>query len=117
MLKLCEIIVTQIMPEPKGRRLAALISVFRHFNLPVELCVHIMNKCAGPVAGFGRSSYARRRRARSIGRCQYCYRVFPPICNSKCDNKTCKPGINAKPWVVNYIKFGVTEVRPNSYFN
>nr|AAY33743.1 11K protein [Potato virus S] len=89
----------------KADRLAMLLlCVYRlGYVLPVEVCVNIISLSAGPVSG-GRSTYARKRRARSIGRCWRCHRVYPPICNSKCDNRTCRPGISQNYKVVTFIR-------------
>jgi hypothetical protein len=95
------------------RRFLALISVCRSFGLcDLNIVLEILNKCPWSV-GNGRSRYARRRRARSIGRCERCYRVYPPIIESKCDNRTCVPGISFNIKVANYIRCGVTEVIPH----
>jgi hypothetical protein len=103
----------QGMDPHDQRRFLALISVCRSFGLcDLNVVLEILNKCPWSV-GNGRSSYARRRRARSIGRCERCYRVYPPIIESKCDNRTCKPGISFNIKVANYIRCGVTEVIPH----
>nr|AVL25848.1 putative nucleic acid binding protein [Potato virus S] len=99
-------------------RLMTLLCVFRAFGKPnaLDVCFEIIARSAGPVSR-GKSSYARKRRAVSIGRCWRCYRVYPPICGSKCNNKTCVPGISPNMKVVNFIHCGVTEVIPHPGFN
>nr|QUP51760.1 nucleic acid-binding protein [Ligustrum necrotic ringspot virus] len=111
--KLSAITGMPLMEMHEQRRLAALFTVCNYLNKDIRaLCPEIINRSPGLVLGSGKSSYARRRRAKSIGRCERCYRVYPPICNSKCDNTTCVPGISPNQDVVNYIKHGVTEVIP-----
>jgi len=106
------------MGDHRAKRLLALINVCASFGVyDVSLCVHIINRSSGLTLGNGKSSYARRRRAKSIGRCERCYRVFPPVCNSKCDNKTCRPGMSQNRKVVDFIRYGVTEVIPHPGFN
>nr|AMR70498.1 11 kDa protein [Potato virus S] len=89
----------------KAERLSMLLMCVNRLGyvLPVEVCVYVISLSAGPVSK-GRSTYACKRRARSIGRCWRCYRVYPPICNSKCDNKTCRPGISSNLKVVTFIR-------------
>ncbi|ACI06094.1 nucleic acid binding protein [Phlox virus M] len=97
-------------------RVAMLInSVFNKLcgvnNFPIAFDIAIM---AGRPVGGGRSSYARRRRAESIGRCHRCYRLWPPTAfTTRCDNKTCVPGISFNERVKRYILEGVTEVIPS----
>ena len=76
-------------------------------RLPFDLCVSIALR-AGPTKLYvGKSSYARRRRAKLIGRCHRCYRVSPGFYfTTRCDGVTCVPGISYKVWVKNFIKFG-----------
>lgn len=112
------IIEMRAMDQHDQRRLLALIKVCRSFNLcDVNVCLHIFNKLPHREVGNGRSSYARKRRAKSIGRCERCYRVFPPIGASKCDNRSCRPGISYNLNVANFIWYGVTEVIPHPGFN
>nr|QNQ79561.1 nucleic acid binding protein [Potato virus S] len=81
-----------------------LLCVYRLGHiLPVDVCIKIISASAGPVFR-GRSTYSRKRRARSIGRCWRCYRVYPPVCNSKCDNRTCRPGISPNYKVMAFIR-------------
>jgi hypothetical protein len=111
------IIEMQAMEQHDQRRFLALISVCSKFGLSdLSVVLIIFNKCPWSV-GNGKSRYARRRRARSIGRCERCYRVYPPIMESKCDNRTCKPGISFNIKVANFIRCGVTEVIPHPGFN
>nr|ABX10193.1 nucleic acid binding protein [Narcissus common latent virus] len=78
-----------------------------------ELAYSISIASGRPVGG-GKSSYARRRRAASIGRCHRCYRLWPPMHSTiRCDNKTCVPGISYNERVAQYIVDGVTEVIPS----
>jgi len=97
-----------------------LLSKFlTHGEFPLALCVHIYNKSNPFVCGKGTSSYARRRRAASIGRCVRCYRVSPPLnpTYSRCDGVRCVPGISYNLKVENYIRWGVTEVIPHPGYN
>lgn len=80
--------------------------------LPRDVCSNILRRTSSHVTGQGKSKYARQRRAKAIGRCVRCYRVTPPTYMSKCDNKTCVPGISYNQKVANYINHGVTEVIP-----
>ncbi|ACL01039.1 nucleic acid binding protein [Kalanchoe latent virus] len=100
----------QTMGETKSWKKAVIFSLYN--KLPLCLCVHIMRRASSRCVGTGRSTYARRRRAISIGRCERCYRCYPPICNSKCDNKTCFPGISSNEKIVNFIRYGATTVIP-----
>ncbi|UUB84585.1 nucleic acid-binding protein [Blueberry virus S] len=112
------IIEMQGMDQHDQRRLLALINVCRAFGLcDLGVVVCIFNKLPHREVGNGRSSYARKRRAKSIGRCERCYRVYPPIGVSKCNNRTCKPGISYNEKVANFIWYGVTEVIPHPGFN
>ncbi len=111
------IIEMRAMDQHDQRRLLALIKVCRSFNLyDVGVCIHILNKVPPREVGNGCSSYAAKRRAKSIGRCERCYRVFP-IGASKCYNRTCVPGISYNEKVANFIRCGVTEVIPHPGFN
>ncbi|AEQ35305.1 nucleic acid binding protein [Mirabilis jalapa mottle virus] len=97
----CATIEMQTMVNSKRARrdiIMLLLAVF-----PIDVCV-IIARLATPIeVGRGRSSYARRRRAISIGRCERCFRVYPPVCNSKCDNSTCVPGLSYNERVANFI--------------
>nr|QCI34295.1 11K [Jasmine virus C] len=80
----------------------------------LALALYISKKAVGPCLNNGRSTYARRRRARSISRCYRCYRVYPPLSgNTRCNGRTCFPGINYRVDVEEYIKFGVAAAIPN----
>lgn len=112
------IIEMRAMDQHDQRRLQAIVEVCSYFNVhDLGVCLHIMNKVHPREVGNGRSSYARKRRAKSIGRCERCFRVFPPIGASKCDNRTCVPGISYNEKVANFIRCGVTEVIPHPGFN
>jgi len=100
----------QTMCEQAKRRTTIVLCLIKY--LPRDVCSVILRMTSSHVVGHGKSRYARRRRAKSIGRCERCYRVFPPTYMSKCDNKTCVPGISSNQKVVNYINHGVTEVIP-----
>nr|UDF48722.1 nucleic acid binding protein [Cowpea mild mottle virus] len=93
------------------KRVAILVSLCANkngFELPFELCVLIALKSEPSMVGQGRSSYARKRRARSIGRCHRCYRVNPKFYfTKKCDGVTCMPGISYNMLVKDFIKFGI----------
>ncbi|UXX34126.1 cysteine-rich protein [Stevia carlavirus 1] len=94
----------------KGKVILILCNVFaeRGPAVPLPIVVNIYKRAGFlKVVGNGTSTYARRRRAYSIGRCERCYRVYPPLWFSKkCDNRTCVPGISSNMKVVNYIKYG-----------
>nr|AGO04424.1 16 kDa protein [Magnolia carlavirus] len=108
------IIEMQAMEQRDSRRFLALLLVCRKYNVcDVGVVLLIFSKVGPWRGGGGRSSYARKRRARSIGRCERCYRVYPPIVPSKCDNKTCVPGISFNLKVADFIRCGVTEVIPH----
>uniref|UniRef100_A0AAU6WJ03 RNA silencing suppressor n=1 Tax=Pitahaya virus E TaxID=3144105 RepID=A0AAU6WJ03_9VIRU len=105
----------QTMHKQEERRLLTIIQVCYAFGVcDINVCLKIFRLANIRNVGQGKSKYARRRRAKSIGRCERCYRVFPPICNSKCDNKTCVPGMFPNMAVVKFIEEGVTEVMPAS---
>ena len=83
-----------------GRRLG--------YELQFELCVLISLKAGPARLGTGRSSYARKRRAKMIGRCHLCYRVNPKFYFTKrCNGVNCKPGLNHPGWVEDFIRYGV----------
>nr|UZP17033.1 ORF5 [Blueberry scorch virus] len=108
----------QAMDQHDQLRLLAIVKVCRSFKVyDIGVCLHILNKVQPREIGKGQSSYARKRRAKSIGRCERCFRVFPPIGASKCDNRTCVPGISYNEKVANFIRYGVTEVIPHPGFN
>nr|AAA85904.1 16 kDa protein [Lily symptomless virus] len=109
-LKSSEIIDTQIMDEALKRRTTIVLCLLSAF--PRDICRDILRRTSSHIVGLGRSRYASRRRALQIGRCERCYRVYPPVCGSKCDNKTCRPGLSINTNVANYIDHGVTEVIP-----
>ncbi|CAD56795.1 16kDa protein [Lily symptomless virus] len=109
-LKSSEIIDTQIMDEALKRRTTIVLCLLSAF--PRDICRDILRRTSSHIVGLGRSRYARRRRALQIGRCERCYRVYPPVCGSKCDNKTCWPGLSINTNVANHIDHGVTEVIP-----
>nr|URX65514.1 nucleic acid binding protein [Cowpea mild mottle virus] len=77
-------------------------------NLPFDLCVLISIRVDPCQVGGGKSSYAKKRRAATIGRCHRCYRVNPKFYfTKKCDGVKCVPGINHKLWVEEFIKNGI----------
>lgn len=93
-----------------------LLSVFRRHGgaCPLGICVLIYQLAFNKSVGRGTSSYARRRRAISIGRCHRCFRVYPPpYFGKRCNNKTCVPGLSYNVKVENFIRWGVTEVIPH----
>nr|ALJ56058.1 putative nucleic acid binding protein [American hop latent virus] len=98
----------------KGARLATLCLVFNKLcgTYVMPVCIDIIKRSRAPLLTNGTSKYARRRRAKSVCRCERCYRVFPSLCNGKCDNKTCKPGISYREDIKEFILWGVTEVIP-----
>nr|CAB59208.1 nucleotide binding protein [Potato rough dwarf virus] len=105
------------MHNQEIKRLLSVILVCSKFGvLDINLCVRIARMATECRVGGGCSRYAKRRRAKSIGRCERCYRIFPPVCNSKCDNKTCRVGISPNSAVVNFIEFGVAEAIPKFWF-
>ena len=74
-------------------------------------CVDVINIIVSKITceSVGASSYARARRARSIGRCPRCYRCNPGFYFTKnCDAKTCVPGISYNDKVKAFIVDGVT---------
>lgn len=87
--------------------------------IPIPIIVHIYMRAGfEKQVGHGTSKYARRRRAISIGRCERCYRVYPPLWFSKkCDNRTCVPGISSNERVVNFIKYGSSRGDTHPGFN
>nr|ASV70528.1 nulceic acid binding protein [Potato virus M] len=75
---------------------------------------YAISKCAGRPLGGGKSKYARLRRAISAGRCHRCYRLWPPTSfTTRCDNRSCFPGIHYNVRVAQFIDEGVTEVIPS----
>ncbi|ACM46002.1 putative nucleic acid binding protein [Helleborus mosaic virus] len=55
----------------------------------------------------GTSTFAKKRRAKAIGRCHRCYRVAPGFYFTKnCDGYTCKPPISVNSEVRDYILLG-----------
>nr|WAM65120.1 nucleic acid binding protein [Ligustrum virus A] len=104
------------MDKHKQAIVFLLLSVFRSRGgqFPLGICVLIYQLAFNKQVGGGTSSYARRRRAVSIGRCHRCYRVYPPpYFGKRCDNKTCVPGLSYNVKVENFIRWGVTEVIPH----
>nr|WIW41317.1 putative nucleic acid binding protein [Cowpea mild mottle virus] len=86
----------------------SLVSRKLGYVLPFELCVLISLKAGPTRLGIGRSSYARKRRAKIIGRCHLCYRVNPKFYFTKrCNGVDCKPGLNYRSWVGVFIRYGV----------
>lgn len=80
----------------------------------LDVCYLIISKTKGYTPGFGKSSYARRRRAAKVGRCHRCYRVTPGFYyTSRCDGVNCKPGISYNEKIATYVRTGVTEVIPD----
>jgi len=102
-----------------GKRLVSLyLCVLKITGLSLmPFCIRACELSRPDVTTNGKSLYARRRRAVKIGRCHRCYRVFPPIGNSKCDNKTCKPGISYNYRVRDYIVNGTSEETPFPGYN
>ncbi|MBB6642075.1 hypothetical protein H7F02_18570 [Proteus mirabilis] len=93
----------------KGQIILLLCAMFasRGNAIPIHIIVHIYKRGFPKLVGKGTSTYAKKRRALSIGRCERCYRVYPPLpFSKKCDNRTCVPGISSNIKVVNFIKFG-----------
>lgn len=81
--------------------------------VPIDVCVNISYRAEVFRVGGGKSSYARKRRARSVGRCHRCFRVYPPFYfTTRCDNKTCVPPISYNVKMFAFIVHGVTEVIP-----
>lgn len=74
-------------------------------------CVDVINIIVSKLVSesVGASTYARARRAKSIGRCPRCYRCSPGFYfTTKCDSKTCVPGISYNDKVKAFIVDGVT---------
>lgn len=96
-------------------RLAILIYlIFRRMgkHADIGLCLHVSSFCNKSRLNIGTSTYARKRRAKQISRCYRCYRVRPGFYfTTRCDGKTCYPGISTNQKVVDYI-LGVTSVIP-----
>lgn len=92
------------------KRLAVMLSLCLNkvgCPLPFDLCVLIALKCNPSRINYGKSSYAKRRRAKAIGRCHRCYRVKPGFYFTKrCDGVTCVPGVTHNCWVEDFIKNG-----------
>nr|QIJ97083.1 Nucleic acid binding protein [papaya mottle-associated virus] len=81
--------------------------------LPFDLCVHICKFVDDLRINKGKSNYAKRRRAKLIGRCHRCYRVKPGFYfTTRCDGKTCYPNISYNVKVAAFIE-GVTSVIPD----
>ncbi|QVY19183.1 nucleic acid binding protein [Clivia carlavirus A] len=80
----------------------------RHLDDVIDYIVlkFVLPKCVGL------SSYARKRRAKQIGRCPRCFRVVPKFYfTTKCDGVTCVPGISYRLDVEKYIKYGLSEIK------
>nr|UOF93308.1 nucleic acid binding protein [Helenium virus S] len=104
----------------KANVVLSLCSMFvsRGNCIPIPIVFNIYMRAFPKLVGRGTSTYAKRRRARSILRCERCYRVYPPLpFSKKCDNRTCVPGISHNIKVADFIKWGVTEVIPHPGFN
>jgi hypothetical protein len=74
-------------------------------------CVDVINIIVNKIVreSAGATSYARARRAKSIGRCPRCFRCSPGFYFTKnCDTKTCFPGISYNEKVKGFIVNGVT---------
>ena len=101
----------------ESRRLAeALSDCFLNLcgESNLDVCYLIINKTRAHTPGLGKSSYARRRRAAKVGRCHRCYRVTPGFYyTTRCDGKTCVPGISYNEKIETYVRTGVTEVIPD----
>lgn len=75
---------------------------------------HVINKIVDltiksefDYISFGKSSFAKRRRAKVMGRCHRCYRVSPRFYfTRRCDGITCVPGINSRVDIEFAIKTG-----------
>nr|WAK97831.1 NBP [Garlic latent virus] len=82
------------------------------FNLHTNKnCVDVINIIVNKIVckSAGASSYARARRAKSIGRCPRCFRCSPGfVFTKRCDTKTCFPGISYNAKVKDFIVDGVT---------
>nr|QFX74037.1 cysteine rich protein [Pepper virus A] len=77
-------------------------------HLPFDVCLYICSFNYNDCVGSGKSSYARKRRARSIRRCHRCFRVRPGFYfTTRCDGVSCKPGISYPIWVELFIRFGI----------
>nr|UGL76519.1 cysteine-rich protein [Chrysanthemum virus R] len=80
----------------------------------IDVCYLIIQKTKDHVPGLGKSSYARRRRAAKVGRCHRCYRVTPGFYyTTRCNGKTCVPGLSSNEKIETYVRTGVTEVIPD----
>ncbi|QYF50264.1 MAG: nucleic acid binding protein [Hainan betaflexivirus] len=76
--------------------------------LPFDVALYIAFRLNKNRVLTGRSSYARRRRAKSIGRCHRCFRVSPKFYfTTRCDGKTCVPSFNYNVWACEFIKYGL----------
>lgn len=81
-------------------------------HFPFDLCVYISKFVCDLRVNKGRSTYAKRRRAKLIGRCHRCYRVVPGFYfTTRCNGSTCYPGISYNTKVADFIE-GVTSVIP-----
>jgi len=88
--------------------------LFPHGVYDIGIAIMIMNKRGPWVCNKGRSSYARKRRAKAIGRCHRCYRVNPKFYfTTRCNGRTCVPPLSHNTSVEIFIKEGVTEVIPS----
>nr|AXC59792.1 11 kDa protein [Potato virus H] len=85
-----------------------LVGVFkRHYGLGPrreydDIASVIISKLEPPEVGL--STYAKRRRAKKLGRCPRCYRVIG--LSQKCDGFKCVPGISYNRKVKQNIRFG-----------
>lgn len=87
--------------------LSTMFSRVNNSRVPHDVVLHIMKLSEGVFWGAGRSSYARRRRAKAISRCHRCYRVLPKMyCNTRCNGTTCIAAISHNQKVEAFIKWG-----------
>ncbi|QIJ97077.1 Nucleic acid binding protein [Papaya mild mottle associated virus] len=101
-----------MISEDRIAILLNIVSLRLGKHLDMGLCLRIASLCNKSRLNIGTSTYARKRRAKQIGRCYRCYRVCPGFSfTTRCDGKTCYPGISTNQKVVDYI-LGVTSVIP-----
>nr|AXL97642.1 cysteine rich protein [Potato virus H] len=85
-----------------------LVSVFkRHYGCGprrefLDIASYIISKLEPQEVGL--SKYAKRRRAKKLGRCPRCYRVIGLAL--RCDGVRCVPGISYNRNVEQFIKYG-----------
>ncbi|AIZ76618.1 nucleic acid binding protein [Elderberry carlavirus A] len=65
--------------------------------------VHLSAELHAP----GKSTFAKRRRAKSLGRCHRCYRISPGFYHTtKCDGISCTDSFGSRSKHRNYIVHG-----------